>query len=414
MPIIDEHTQQKPLEEAGEHLPLDGVRVLELGTLLAGPFAGRLLADFGAEVIKIEPPDKSDPMRHWGKNQKGTGLWWPIQSRNKKSVTLNLREKAGQEVFKNLAAESDIVVENFRPGTMEKWGLSYEELSKINPRIIMMRTSGFGQTGPYKERAGFGSVGEAMGGLRNVTGFTDRPPSRIGISIGDSLAALFATIGCLTALHERERSGKGQVVDTAIYESVFAVMESIVPDYLLAGYVRERMGNILPGVAPSNIYFTKDETYIVIGANSDGVFRRLCEAMGDPELAEDPEFKTHEARGRNQKVLDVRIEEWTKSLPSHDALEALEKKGVPSGLIYTAKDIVEDPHYQARDMIVNVEHPDFGEFPMPGVVPKLSRTPGQIKQPGALEMGEHNEEIYCNLLEISQNRLEELKRNNVI
>lgn len=399
-------------EEAA--LPLEGIRVLEMGTLLAGPFAGRLLADFGAEVIKIEPPDKADPMRSWGKSKDGTGLWWPIQSRNKKSITLNMREEEGQKLFRQLAAESDIVIENFRPGTMEKWGASYEELSAENPGLIMMRTSGFGQTGPYKKRAGFGSVGEAMGGLRHVTGFEDRPPSRIGISIGDTLAALFATIGCLTAVHERHTSGKGQVIDTAIYESVFSVMESIIPDYLLADYVRERMGNILPGVAPSNIYFTKDETYIVIGANADGVFRRLCDAMGEPELADHPDYHTHEGRGRNMKALDLRIEEWTKSLPAEEALAVLEEKGVPSGKIFSAEDIVEDPHYKAREMIVPVEHPELGSFPMPGVVPKLSRTPGQIKKPGASTMGADNEEVYGSILEIKEEQLKQLKDNRII
>ncbi|WP_347551286.1 CoA transferase [Pseudalkalibacillus hwajinpoensis] len=397
-----------------ERLPLEGIRVLELGTLLAGPFSGRLFADFGAEVIKIEPPDKMDPMRNWGKSKEGTGLWWPIQSRNKKSITLNLREEKGQALLKEMVKEADIIIENFRPGTMEKWNLSYEELSEINPKIIMMRTSGFGQTGPYKHRAGFGSVGEAMGGLRHVTGYQDRAPTRIGISIGDTLAALFATIGCLVALHEREQSGKGQVVDTALYESVFSVMESLIPDYLLAGYVRERMGNILPGVAPSNIYYTQDETYIVIGANADGVFRRLCEAMDQVELADDDRFATHEARGKNMKVLDLLIEEWTKSLPAKEALEKLEEKGVPSGLIYSAKDIVEDPHYQERDMILSVEHPELGEFPMPGIVPKLSRTPGKVKHPGPEKVGKHNEEVYTQLLGYSEEELEEWRESNII
>ncbi|PLR75879.1 formyl-CoA transferase [Bacillus sp. V3-13] len=395
-------------------LPLENLRVIELGTLLAGPFSGRLLADFGAEVIKVEPPGKSDPMRNWGKSKDGVGLWWPIQSRNKKSITLNLREEAGQAILKEMVKEADIIIENFRPGTMEKWNLSYEILAEINPKIIMVRTSGFGQTGPYKHRAGFGSVGEAMGGLRYVTGFPDRPPSRIGISIGDTLAALFATIGCLVAVHEREQSGKGQVVDTALYESVFSIMESIIPDYLLAGYVRERMGNILPGVAPSNIYLTKDKTYIVIGANADNVFNRLCEAMEQPELAEDPRFSTHNARGENMKLLDSMIEEWTKRLPAKEALKILEEKGVPSGLIYSAKDILEDPHYEAREMIVNVEHPQLGEFAMPGIVPKLSRTPGKIKHPGAEVVGKHNDEVYREILGYSQERLEELKNANVI
>ncbi|TLS36249.1 CaiB/BaiF CoA transferase family protein [Pseudalkalibacillus caeni] len=400
--------------EEENKLPLHGVRVLELGTLLAGPFSGRLLADFGAEVIKVEPPGKSDPMRDWGKKKDGVGLWWPIQSRNKKSITLNLREEEGQAVLKDLVKESDIIIENFRPGTMEKWGLSYEELSEINPGIIMVRTSGFGQTGPYKSRAGFGSVAEAMGGLRYVTGFPDRPPSRIGISIGDTLAALFATIGCLTALHERERSGKGQIVDTAIYEAVFSVMESTVPDYLLTGYLRERMGNILPGVAPSNIYLTQDGTYIVIGANADGVFKRLCEAMGQPELANDPDYATHDARGKNMKELDALIERWTKSLPAKDCLLLLEEHGVPSGMIYSAKEIVEDPHYQDRDMILSVDHPELGDFPMPGIVPKLSRTPGKVNHPGAEKMGKNNDEIYGDLLKYNDHRIEELKERQII
>lgn len=399
---------------AEERLPLQDLRVLELGTLLAGPFTGRMLGDFGAEIIKVEPPGKSDPMREWGKAKDGVGLWWPIQSRNKKSITLNLREEEGQNILKELIKDTDVVIENFRPGTMEKWNLSYETLSEINPKLIMVRTSGFGQTGPYKHRAGFGSVGEAMGGLRNVTGFTDRPPSRIGISIGDTLAALFATIGCLVALHERERSGKGQVVDTALYESVFSIMESIIPDYLLAGYVRERMGNILPGVAPSNIYFTKDKTYIVIGANADGVFRRLCEAMDQPELADDSRFATHHARGENMKLLDSMIEEWTKTLPAKEALKILEEKGVPSGLIYSAKDIVEDPQYQEREMIIKVEHPQLGEFPMPGIVPKLSRTPGKVKHVGPDVMGKHNVEVYQELLGFDDEKLIELQEKRII
>ena len=397
-----------------ERLPLEDVRVLELGTLLAGPFSGRLLGDFGAEVIKIEPPDKPDPMRQWGKQKDGHGLWWPIQSRNKKSITLNLREKRGQEIFLELVKKADVVIENFRPGTMEKWNLSYERLREANKRIIMVRTSGFGQTGPYKHRAGFGSVGEAMGGLRYVTGFPDRPPTRIGISIGDTLAAIFAVIGTLVALHERERSGEGQVVDTALYEAVFAVMESIVPDYLLAGYVRERMGNTLPGVAPSNIYKTKDGTYVVIGANADNVFRRLCEAMGREELSQDPRFSTHHGRGENMEELDRIIEEWTMTLTADECLVILEEKGVPSGKIYSAKDIVEDPHYLAREMIVRVMHPVLGEFPMPGIVPKLSRTPGRIREPGAEVMGKHNEEVYGRLLQYGPDILEQLRQENII
>lgn len=395
-------------------LPLENIRVLELGTLLAGPFTGRLLGDFGAEVIKIEAPDIADPMRRWGKQKDGVGLWWPIQSRNKKSITLNLRKEEGQEIFKKLVSKSDVVIENFRPGTMEKWNLSYETLSEINPRLIMARTSGFGQSGPYKDRAGFGSIGEAMGGLRYVTGFPDRPPSRIGISIGDTLSALFATIGILTALEERHHSGRGQVVDTALYEAVFSVMESIVPDYLLADYVRERMGNILPGVAPSNIYKSKDNTYVVIGANADRVFERLAEAMGEPELAKNPKYATHDARGKNMEELDERIESWTKTLEAKEVLDILEKHGVPSGLIYSAKEIVEDPHYKARDMIITMDHPQLGDFPMPGIVPKLSRTPGKVKHPGAEQLGKDNTEIYQKILNYSVEKLSELKSKNII
>ncbi|MFD1038398.1 CaiB/BaiF CoA transferase family protein [Virgibacillus byunsanensis] len=397
-----------------ERLPLEGVRIIEMGSLLAGPFTGRLLGDFGAEVIKIEAPDKQDPMRDWGKQKDGHGLWWPIQSRNKKSITLNLRVKEGQELFKKIIKDSDAIIENFRPGTLEKWGLSYETLKEINPGIIMVRTSGFGQTGPYNKRAGFGSIGEAMGGLRYVTGFPDRPPSRIGISLGDTLAALFATIGCLTALHERHESGEGQVVDTAIYEAVFSVMESVIPDYLLTDYIRERMGNILPGVAPSNIYKTKDDTYVVIGANADGVFKRLCASMDQPELAENPKYATHHARSDNMKELDLLIEKWTKTLTADIVLKKLEESGVPSGLIYSAEDIVKDPQYKARDMIISAKHEELGDFPMPGIVPKLSRTPGKVKHVGAEYVGKHNEDIYKKLLEIDDQEFERLKESKTI
>jgi len=400
--------------EEKEQLAFGDLRVLEVGTLLAGPFTGRLLGDFGAEVIKVEPPDLPDPLRKWGKEKDGHGLWWPIQSRNKKSITLNLRISEGQALFRELATVADVIVENVRPGTMEKWGLSYERLSADNPGLIMVRTSGFGQTGPYSQRAGFGSVGEAMGGIRNVTGFPDRPPARLGISIGDQLAALYATIGCMTALYERTKSGRGQIVDTAIYEAVFSTMESLVPDYLLAGYVRERMGNEIPGVAPSNIYATKDGTYVVIGANADTVFKRLCEAMGEPELAVHPKYATHRARGDNMKELDARIEQWTQTLETGECLVILEQHGVPSGPIYSVKDMLDDPQFQARDMIVSVDHPVLGAFPMPGIVPKLSRTPGQIRWTGAESMGLHNEDVYMNLLGYSQERMGELREQGVI
>ncbi|WP_047154684.1 CaiB/BaiF CoA transferase family protein [Aneurinibacillus tyrosinisolvens] len=393
---------------------LNDIRVLELGSLLAGPFTGRLLGDFGAEVIKIEPPDKPDTMRIWGKQIDGQGLLWPIQSRNKKSITLNLRVQEGQEIFKQLVAKADIVLENFRPGTLEKWGLGYETLKAINPKIILLRTSGFGQTGPYSHWAGFGSIGEAMGGLRYVTGFPDRPPTRIGISIGDSLAALFATIGCLTALHERKKSGIGQVVDTAIYEAVFAMMEGLVPEYEMAGYVRERTGNILPGVAPANIYETKEGNYIALGANADNVFRRLAAAMGMPEIAEDERFSSHTARGQNMEELDTIVNEWTRTKSTEELLTLLGESGVPAGKIYNVKDIVEDPHYAAREMIISMQHPTLGNFRMPGIVPKLSRTPGEVKEVGAIRPGQHNDKIYKEILEYSDLEIHALNKMGVI
>lgn len=393
---------------------LDNIRVLEIGTLLAGPFTGRLLGDFGAEVIKIEPPDREDPMRRWGQQVDGDGLLWPVQSRNKKCITLNLRQPEGQQVFLDLVAQADVVLENFRPGTLEKWGLSYETLQAINPGIILLRTSGFGQTGPYSRQAGFGSVGEAMGGLRYVTGYPDRPPTRVGISMGDSLAALFATIGCLVALQERTRSGQGQVVDTAIYEAVFAMMEGIVPEYEMTGYVRERTGNILPGVAPANIYETQDGGYIVIGANADTVFRRLMDAMERPDLGIDDKYATHNARGVNMEELDRLINDWTRQHDAGALLAKLEQAGVPAGKIYNAKDIVDDPHYQARDMILSMLHPTLGEFKLPGIVPKLSRTPGEVKWLGPVMLGEHNDEIYKDFLGYDDEKLAHLKELEII
>jgi formyl-CoA transferase/succinyl-CoA--D-citramalate CoA-transferase len=395
-------------------LPLSDIRVLELGSYIAGPFTGRLLADFGADVIKVEPPDRPDPLRGWGESIDGHGLFWAIQSRNKKCISLNLRDPEGQEMLKKMLPHFDVVIENFRPGTLEKWNLGYEVMAEINPALVLVRTSGFGQTGPYKDRAGFGSIGEAMGGLRYVTGEEDRPPVRVGISIGDSLAALYATIGCLTALHERKRSGKGQVVDTALYEAVFGVMESVVPEYALLGKTRERHGNILPGVAPSNIYKTGDRSWIAIGGNADTVFKRLCIAMGQPELFEDARYHTHAARGENQKELDDLIEVWTRSKPCEELLDLLSTNGVPAGRIYSAKDMVSDPQFLAREMIKPFAHPVFGEFPMPGIVPKLSRTPGDIQHAGPASVGEHNGEMYKQLLGLDEAELAELLAKGVI
>ena len=400
-----------------EHLrgPLEGVRVLELGSLLAGPFAGRLLGDFGAEVIKIEAPDMPDPMRVWGRHRyHGRTLWWPIQSRNKKCITLNLRTVKGQLLLKRLVGVSDILIENFRPGTMERWGLGWDDLSAINPRLIMVRVSGFGQTGPYRDRAGFGSVGEAMGGLRHITGFPDRPPTRIGISIGDTLAAMYATIGTLSALRYRDLTGRGQVVDSAITESVFAMMESSVAEYGRAGAIRERTGNVLPNVAPSNVYPTAGGGYLVIGANQDNVFNRLTQVMERPDLAADPRYSTHTARGEHQAGLDEIIAAWTVQFDKTDLWEKLNAAGVPAGPIYSIADIMRDPQFLARGMIQHVAEPEMGEIEMPGIVPKLSETPGGIRWPGPATPGSHNHEIYGELLHIDDGELAVLSDEGVI
>jgi len=393
--------------------PLAGLRVLELGTLLAGPFCGQLLGDFGAEVIKIEPPNQGDPMRVWGREKAGgKSLWWPVVARNKKAITLDLRQAEGQALLKELVKESDFLLENFRPGTMEKWGLGWSELSAVNPRLIMIRVSGFGQTGPYSRQAGFGAIGEAMGGLRYVVGDPSTPPSRMGISIGDSLAATFACIGALSALHHRDKTGRGQVVDSAIYEAVLNMMESLVTEFDKVGYIRERTGAILPNVAPSNVYRTSDGM-VLIAANQDTVFSRLAEAMGLPGLAQDPKYATHGARGAHQAELDGMVERWTQTLTTRQVLDLMDKFGVPAGLIYRAPDMLDDPHFQARDAIVTVPHPDFGELRMQNVAPKLSETPGSVRSPSPA-LGQHNEEIYRQVLGLSAERYGELQAAKVI
>ena len=393
--------------------PLAGLRVLELGTLLAGPFCGQLLGDFGAEVIKIEPPNQGDPMRVWGREKAGgKSLWWPVVGRNKKAITLDLRQAEGQALLKELVGKSDFLLENFRPGTMEKWGLGWAELSAINPRLIMIRVSGFGQTGPYSRQAGFGAIGEAMGGLRYVVGDPSTPPSRMGISIGDSLAATFACIGALSALHHRDRTGRGQVVDSAIYEAVLNMMESLVTEYDKVGYIRERTGAILPNVAPSNVYRTSDGM-VLIAANQDTVFSRLAEAMDQPGLAQEPKYSTHGARGAHQAELDALVEQWTQTLTTRQVLDRMDEFGVPAGLIYRAPDMLEDPHFKARDAIVSVPHPDFGELRMQNVAPKLSETPGGIRSPSPA-LGQHNDEIYGQLLGLSADRYAALKAARVI
>jgi len=401
-------------EEIENTGPLKDLRLIEMGTLLAGPFCGQLMADFGAEVIKIEPPKQGDPMRVWGREKAhGQSLWWPVVARNKKSVTLNLREQEGQAIARDLISKADFLLENFRPGTMERWNLSYEELAKINPGLIMIRVSGYGQTGPYSNRAGFGAVGESMGGLRYVCGDPSTPPSRMGISIGDSLAATFACIGALTALHHKEKTGEGQVVDSAIYEAVLNMMESLVTEYDKGGYVRERTGAILPNVAPSNVYPTSDDQFILIAANQDTVFKRLCDAMGKPELAQDERYATHTARGAVQNELDDLISEWTRTIDSAKLEQLMEEYGIPSGRIYTPAEMLEDAHFKAREAIVSTMHPTFGELKMQNVAPKLSKTPGNIRRPGP-ELGQHNAEIYGEVLAMTAEQMAELEAKGII
>jgi len=395
--------------------PLEGVRVLELGSLVAGPFAGRLLGDFGAEVIKIESPDEPDLMREWGVHRfRGRALVWPIQSRNKKCITLNLRQAEGQEIFRRLVAKSDILVENFRPGTMEKWGLGWDNLSAVNPALIMTRVSGFGQSGPYKDRTGFGSVGEAIGGLRYLMGYPDRPPVRAGIALGDSLAALFATVGTLAALDHRRKSGRGQMVDCAINEAVFSLLESILPEYDLLGVVRERTGATLPKVAPSNIYPTADGKMLLIAANQDAIFRRLAQVMGQADLADDPRYATHAARGEHQAELDEIIAAWTVQSEMHELWKMLNDAAVPAGPIYSIADIAHDAQFEARGMIRTISDPELGDLKMPGVVPQLSETPGVLNWTGPSKPGSHNGEIYGDLVGLSAQELERLAKAGVV
>jgi formyl-CoA transferase len=394
--------------------PLSDLRVIETGVLLAGPFCGQLLGDFGAEVIKVEQPGTGDPMRQWGREKPhGQSLWWPVVARNKKSITANLRAERGQELIRGLVARSDILVENFRPGTLERWGLGWEDLSRINPWLVMVRVTGFGQTGPYAPRAGYGSIGEAMGGLRYVVGSPDRPPSRTGISIGDALAGTFAAYGAVMAIHARERTGRGQVVDSAIYEAVLAMMESLIPEYTVGGYTRERTGAVLPNVAPSNVYPTAGEEQILVAANQDTVFRRLAEVMGRPELADDARFATHAARGAHQEELDTLVAEWTATVPADTLLARLEERGVPAGRIYRARDMLDDPHFAARQAIVSVAHPELGSLQMQNVAPRLSDTPGEVRTPGP-QLGEHNDEIYRDLLGLDDSQLDQLRRDEII
>jgi len=385
-----------------------------MGQLLAGPFCGQLLADFGAEVIKCEQPGVGDPMRQWGREKPhGKSLWWPVVGRNKKSVTLNLRTPEGQEMVRELVKTTDVLIENFRPGTMERWNLGYDVLKEINPRLIMVRVTGYGQTGPYAPRAGFGAIGEAMGGLRYVVGDPSTQPSRMGISIGDELAAMHACMGALMAIHARERTGQGQVVDSAIYEAVLNMMESLVTEFDVAGYVRERTGAILPNVSPSNVFDTADNKLLLIAANQDTVFNRLADVMGKPELAKDDRYSTHAARGENMTELDKLINEWTKTIPLKELEQLLNDNGVPCGLIYRAADMIDDEHFKAREAIVDVPHPEFGSMKMQNVAPKLSDTPGSIRHAGP-ELGEHNSYVFDELLKLSEKTLADYRERGIV
>jgi crotonobetainyl-CoA:carnitine CoA-transferase CaiB-like acyl-CoA transferase len=394
---------------------LQGVRVLELGTLVAAPFAGKIFAEFGAEVIKVESPETGDPLRNWRAMHHDTSVWWYVQARNKKSITVDMRMEEGQEIIRSLAREVDIVIENFRPGTLEKWGLGYEVLSGINPGLIMVRISGYGQTGPYRGKPGFGSVAEAIGGLRYLTGFPDRPPVRVGIAIGDLTAGLYAVIGALMALHARSRSpeGKGQLVDVALYEAVFSLLEGVLPEYDLKGVVRERTGSALPGIAPSNTYLCADGKYVVIGANGDSIFKRLMHAIGRSDLAEDPRYATNQGRAEDAAFIDQVIEEWTKRHPLQEVQRRLDEAAVPVGPIYSIEEIVGDEHYRARNMLEEIRLPDGETVLFPGVVPKLSETPGGHEWVGP-RLGEHNEEILKGLLRLDDAALARLKEKKAI
>ncbi len=377
--------------------PLRGIKVIELGTLVAGPYAASVLAQFGAEVIKIEAPGEGDPLRAWRKLHKGTSLWWYSQSRNKKSVTVNLKSERGRDIVRALVKDAAIVIENFRPGLLERLGLGWDDLSRINPALIMVRVSGYGQSGPYRDRPGFAAIAESVGGMRYVAGYPDRPPVRTGISIGDTLASLYGVIGALLALHHLKASGgRGQIVDVALYEAVFGVMESLIPEYSGFGFVRERSGASLPGIAPSNTYPCEDGSYVIIAGNSDLIFKRLMNAIGRADLAEDPRLARNAGRATHVEELDGAISAWTMRNDLEHVLQALDAADVPNAKIYTAADIHADPHYRAREMIEAVKLPDGKRFDIPGVVPILSESPGGTRWLGPA-LGEHTEEVLASI-----------------
>jgi len=392
--------------------PLKGIKVLELGTLIAGPFCGKTLADFGAEVIKVEPPGDGDPLRRWRRMRNGVSLWWHVQSRNKKSVTLDLRQAEGQAIARRLARDCHIVIENFRPGALEKWNLGWEALSRENPKLILVRISGYGQTGPYRERPGFAAIGEAMGGMRYITGFPDRPPVRPNLSVGDTLASLHGVIGALLALHHVQKGNKGQVIDVALYESVFNITESLLPEYDAHRVVRERSGSTLPGIAPSNLYPCRDGSYVLIAGNADALFKRLMSAIGRDDLREDPALARNDGRAAQMARIDEAISAWTSKRAQQDVLEEMERAQVPAGRIYTAADIAADPHYAARGMIQDVVAGDGEALKVPGIVPKLSLTPGALRTP-APKLGEHTEQVLASI-GCSRDEISRLREQKII
>ncbi|MDC6378752.1 CaiB/BaiF CoA-transferase family protein [Pseudomonas graminis] len=393
--------------------PLQGVRVIEIGTLIAAPFAARLLGEFGAEVIKIESMGQGDPLRKWRKLHEGTSLWWYLQSRNKKSLSLNLKSPEGIDIVKRLAESADVLIENLRPGALEKLGLGWEVLHALNPKLTLVRISGYGQSGPYRDRPGFGAIGEAMGGIRYTTGTPGSPPARVGVSLGDSLASMHAVMGALMSLlRVKTGQGDGQVVDVSLAESVFNVMESLVPEYDMLGHVRERSGGALPGIAPSNTYPTADGAYVVIAGNSDPIFKRLMQTIGRADLAEDPEFAHNDGRAAQSDMLDGAISAWSSALPIDDVLKALEAAEVPAGRIYNVADIVADPHYQARGMILDADLPGGATVKMPGIVPKLSETPGSVNWQGPA-LGQHTDSVLGEL-GMSAADIAQLKHSGVV
>ncbi len=393
--------------------PLQGVRVIEIGTLIAAPFAARLLGEFGAEVIKIESMGQGDPLRKWRKLHEGTSLWWYLQSRNKKSLSLNLKSPEGIDIVKRLAESADVLIENLRPGALEKLGLGWEVLHALNPKLTLVRISGYGQSGPYRDRPGFGAIGEAMGGIRYTTGTPGSPPARVGVSLGDSLASMHAVMGALMSLlRVKTGQGDGQVVDVSLAESVFNVMESLVPEYDMLGHVRERSGGALPGIAPSNTYPTADGAYVVIAGNSDSIFKRLMQTIGRADLAEDSEFAHNDGRAAQSDMLDGAISAWSSALPIDDVLKALEAAEVPAGRIYNVADIVADPHYQARGMILDADLPGGATVKMPGIVPKLSETPGSVNWQGPA-LGQHTDSVLGEL-GMSAADIAQLKHNGVV